>query len=107
MYNSFLFVNAGTMDKHKLISSDKYQNTHGWKVVTSNDDSNILMDEICKVMDISMEGDNLHDVQNIGQKLHENKTTENGKRNQFEVISTITLATLICDKKFIYYSNKC
>ena len=52
-------------------------------------------------MDISMEGDNLHDVQSYGQELHESKTTENGKRNQFEVISTITLAVLICDKKFI------
>ena len=89
------------MDKHKLITSDKYQNAHGCKVVTSNDNSNISMDEICKVMDILMEGDNLHDVQNYGQELHESKTTENGKRNQFEVISTITLATLICDKKFI------
>ena len=85
----------------KLISSDKYKNVHGCKVVTSNDDLNILMDEICKVMDISMEGDNLHAVQNYGQELHESKTTENGKRNQFEVISTITLATLMCDNKFI------
>ena len=71
------------------------------KVVTSNGSSNISMHEICEVMDISMEGDNLHDVQNYVQALHESKTTENGKRNQFEVISTITLATLICDKKFI------
>ena len=55
------------MDKCKLISSDKYQNAHGCKVATSNDDLNILMDEICKVMDISMEGDNLHDVQNYGK----------------------------------------
>ena len=54
-----------------------------------------------EVMDISMEGDNLHDVQNYLQELYESKTTENGKRNQSEVISTITLATLICDKKFI------
>ena len=101
MYNFFLFVNAGTMDKHKLISSDTYQNAHGCKVVTSNDNLNISMDEICKVMDISMEVDNLHDDQNYGQELHESKTTEIGKRNQFEVISTITLATLICDNKFI------
>ena len=50
------------MDKRKLIASDKYQNAHGCKVVTSNDNSNILMEEIWKVMDISMEGDNLHDV---------------------------------------------
>ena len=35
----FLFVNVGTMDKSKLIASDKYQNAHGCKVVTSNDDS--------------------------------------------------------------------
>ena len=89
------------MDKHKLILSYKYQNAHGCKVVTSNDNSNISMDEICEVMDIWMEGDNLHDVQNYGQELHESKTTENVKRNQFEVISTITLATLICDNKFI------
>ena len=101
MYNFFLFVNAGIMDKHKLIASDKYQSAHGCKVVTSNDDLNILMDEICKVMDILMEGDDLHNVQNYGQELHESKSTENGKNNQFEVISTITLATLICDKKFI------
>ena len=53
------------------------------------------MDEICEVMDISMEGDNLHDVQNYGQELYESKATENGNRNQFEVISNITLATLI------------
>ena len=79
------------MDKSKLIVSDKYQTTHGCKVFTNNDDSKILMDEICKVMDISMEGDNLHDVQNYGQELHESKTIENGKRNQFEVISNITL----------------
>ena len=52
-----------------------------------------------------MEGDNLHDVQNYGQELHESKTTENGKRNQFEAISTITLVTLICDNKFIKYNN--
>ena len=64
------------MDKCKLISSDKYQNVHGCKVVTSNDDSNISIDEICKVMDISMEGDNLHDIQNYGQELHKSKTTE-------------------------------
>ena len=63
------------------------------------------MDEICKVMDISMEGDNLHDVQNYGQEWHESKTTENGKRNQSEVISTITLVTLICDNNFIQYNN--
>ena len=54
----FFFVNVGTMDKCKLIASDKYQNAHGCKVITSNDDSNILMDEICKVMDILMAGDN-------------------------------------------------
>ena len=95
----FLFKNAGTMDKSKVIVSDEYQTTHGCKVFTSNDDSKILMDEICKVMDISMEGDNLHDVQNYGQELHESKTTENGKKNQFEVISNITLTTLIFDKK--------
>ena len=59
------------------------------------------MDEIVKFMDILMEGDNLHVVQNYGQELHESKTTENGKRNQFEVMSTITLATLIYDNKFI------
>ena len=59
------------------------------------------MDEICKVMDISMEGDNLQDIQNYGQELHESKTTENGKRNQFEAISTTMLATLICDNQFI------
>ena len=57
-----MFANAGTMDKHKSIASDKYQNAHGCKVVTSNDNSNISMDEICEVMDILMEGDNLHDV---------------------------------------------
>ena len=34
------------MEKCKVISSNKYQNAHGCKVVTSNDDSNILMDEI-------------------------------------------------------------
>ena len=78
------------MDKRKLIASDKYQNTHVCKVVTSINDSNISMDEICKVMDTLMEGDNLHDVQNYGQELDESTTTENGKRNQFEVISTIT-----------------
>ena len=66
------------MDKRKLIASDEYQNVHG-----CNDDLNILRDEICEVMDISMEGDNLHDVQNDGQELHESNTTENGKRNQF------------------------
>ena len=87
------------MDKSKLIASDEYQTAHGCKVFTSNDDSNISMDEICEVMDISMEGDNLHDVQNYGQELHESKTTENGKRNQFEVISNITLTTLIYDFK--------
>ena len=54
-----------------------------------------------KVVDISMEVDNFHNVQNYGQELHESKTTENGKRNQFEVISTIVLATLICNNKFI------
>ena len=48
MYNFFLFVNVGTMDKHKLIASDKYQNAHGCKVVTSNDGLNISMDEIWK-----------------------------------------------------------
>ena len=101
----FLFVNAGTMDKCKLIGNDKYHNAHGCKVVTNNDNSNILMEEICEVMDILMEGDNLHDVQNYGQELHESETTENGKRNQFEVIFTITLATLICDKKLIKYNN--
>ena len=63
------------------------------------------MEEICKVMDISMEGDNLHDVQNYGQELHESKATENGKRNQFEVIFTVTLTTLFCDKKLIKYNN--
>ena len=36
-----------------------------------------------------MERDNLHDVQNYGQKLHESKITENGKRDQFEVISMV------------------
>ena len=36
------------MDKCKLIPSDEYQNAHGCKVVTGNDDLNILMDEICK-----------------------------------------------------------
>ena len=77
----FLFVNAGTMDKSKLIVSDEYQPAHGCKLFTSNDYSNILIDEICKVMDILMEGDNLHDVQNYGQELHESKITENGKRN--------------------------
>ena len=87
------------MDKSKLIASDKYQTSHGCKVFTSNDDSKILMDEIFEVMDISMVGDNLHDVQNYGQELHESKTRENGKRNQFEVISNITLTTLIYDKK--------
>ena len=50
-------------------------------------------------MDISIEGDNLHDVQHYGQELHERKTVGNGKRNQFEVISYITLVTLIYDKK--------
>ena len=40
-----MFVNAGTMDKSKLISTDEYQTTHGCKVFTSNDDSNISMDE--------------------------------------------------------------
>ena len=29
------------MDKNKLIASDKYQNAHGCKVLTSNDDTNI------------------------------------------------------------------
>ena len=48
-----MFVNAGTMDKSKLIVSDEYQTTHGCKVFTSNDDSNISMDEIYEVMDIS------------------------------------------------------
>ena len=89
------------MDKSKLIASDEYQTTHSCKLFTSNDDSNISMDEICEVMDISMEGDNLHYVQNYGQELHESKTTENGKRNQLEVISNITLTTLICDRKVI------
>ena len=69
------------MDKCKLISSDKYQNAQGCKVVASNDDLNILMDEIWKFMDISMEGDNLHDVQNYGQELHECTTTANVKMN--------------------------
>ena len=78
------------MDKSKLIVSEKYQ-THGCKVFTSNDDSNISMDEICEVMDISIEGDNLHAVQYYGQELNERNTTENGKRNQFEVVSNITL----------------
>ena len=87
------------MDKSKLIASDEYQTTHGCKVFTSNDDSNISMDEICEVMDISIEGDNLHAVQHYGQELHERKTTENGKRNQFKVVSHITLATLKNGKK--------
>ena len=86
------------MNKSKLIASDEYQTTHGCKVFTSNDDSNISMDEICEVMDISIEGDNLHDVQHYGQQLHERKTVENGKRNQFQVVSYITLVTLIYDK---------
>ena len=89
------------MDKSKLIESDEYQTTHDCKVFTSNDDSNILMDEICEVMDISIEGDNLHDVQHYGQELHERKTVGNGKRNQFEIVSYITLVTLIYEKKTI------
>ena len=48
-----MFVNAGTMDKSKLIASDEYQITHGCKVFTSNDELNISMDEICEVTDIS------------------------------------------------------
>ena len=67
------------MDKSKLIVSEEYQTTHGCKVFTSNDDSNILMDEICEVIDISIEGNNFHAVQHYGQELHERKT-ENGKR---------------------------
>ena len=50
------------MDKSKLIASDEYQTTHGCKVFTSNDDSNISMDEIREAMDILVEGDNLHAV---------------------------------------------
>ena len=42
-------VNAGSMDKSKLIVSDEYQNAHGCKVVTSNDDSNILMMKFVKL----------------------------------------------------------
>ena len=87
------------MDKSKLIVSDEYQTTHGCKVFTSNDDSNISVDEICEVMDISIEGNNLHDVQHYGQQLHERKIVGNGKRNQFQVVSYITSVTLICDKK--------
>ena len=87
------------MDKSKLIASDEYQTTHGCKVFTSNDDSNISVDEICEVKDISIELDNLHAVHHYGQELHERKTTENGKRNQFEVVSNITLATLKNDFK--------
>ena len=68
-----MFENVGTMDKSKLIASDEYQTTHGCKVFTINDDSNISMDEICEVVDISIEGDNLHDVQHYGQQLHERK----------------------------------
>ena len=44
-----MFVNAGTMDKSKLIVSDEYQTAHGCKLFTSNDDSNISIDEICEV----------------------------------------------------------
>ena len=69
-------------------------------VFTSNDDSNISMHEICEVMDISIEGDNLHD-EHYGQQLHERKMVGNGKRNQFQVVSYITLVTLIYDEKTI------
>ena len=62
------------MDKSKLIASDEYQTIHGCKVFTSNDDFNISMDEICEVMDISIEGDNLHD-EHYGQQLHERKNS--------------------------------
>ena len=86
------------MDKSKLIGSDEYQTTHGCKVFTSNDDSNISMDEICEVMDISIEGDNLHD-EHYSQQLHKRKSVGNGKRNQFQVVSYITLVTLIYDLK--------
>ena len=88
------------MDKSKLISSDEYQTTHGCKVFTSNDDSNISMDEICEVMDILIEDDNLHD-EHYGQQLQERKTVENGKRNQFQVVSYIILVTVIYDKTTI------
>ena len=76
------------MDKSKLIVSGKYRTTHGCKFFTSNDDLNIPVDEICEVTDISIEGDN-------GQELHERKTVGNSKRHQFEVVSYITLDTLI------------
>ena len=65
--------------------SDEYWNAHGCKVVTGDEDSNLLFDKICEGIDMSIEGDNLQDGQNYGQELHECTTTANGK-NQFDMI---------------------
>ena len=78
------------MDKSKLIVSDKYQTTHGCKGFTSNDDSNVSMDEICQVMDILLEGDNFHDVQHYGQELHERKQWEMVRGTNFKLYLIIS-----------------